>query len=335
MKLKKYPIARVIFMALLLSMVQRSYSDTVESIDPRALSFARSYGEAMRLVSLTKVIEKRFPRLAAEAQNARLGFEQGDLGQSVPALENHLKVMAGAKWTELKTGVDQTVRNLQTMPLTREAAVFKLQEIRDRTNRKKFDAITAGFLAAHPKYSNSVSAEFRDRWIQIFSSENNPRAKGIDFTVSFPGSWTLINPIKPTTIQSFRNNAGAGPITAALIIREVPEIKVLTELQLSNYVDRHIEAGMITPLTKVYSLKKMTLDGCPAIFMDIEEEGKQMDQTLIIRSSEFQIFYKGRKITIAFSFLPAKVMPLTADDFHVKYYEQYKAIANTFSLIRH
>lgn len=168
-----------------------AFSEEFSTKEPRWKQLSQAYGFVLGQQASLELIEKKFPDLEKDVKDAWFIFNSTALGESVKGVEEELHRELGDKWSEYKKGMTAQINSLiQGQELTRQQAIAFLQEVRKRAKGEMPESILTALLSAHSSFAKNPGLELSTGWKQTFRTKGHPKAKGVDFSISFPASWS-------------------------------------------------------------------------------------------------------------------------------------------------
>ncbi len=94
----------------------------------------------------------------------------------------------------------------------------------------RFDADKAYSAKPESRTAQEDVRQFRDGGRKTFSSKGNPKAKGVNFTISYPQSWLASDAERPNIVQKFVSDGGRGLASMMILVNDLglPPGTVLT-----------------------------------------------------------------------------------------------------------
>lgn len=301
--------------------------------EPRWKQLSQAHGFVLGQQASLELIEKKFPDLAQDTKQAWFAFNSSALGESVKGVEAELSSELGAKWPEIKEKMTNQMQDMIAgQQFTREQATAFLAEVKLRGKGELADSIRTALLSAHPRFSANPGLELSEGWKQTFRTKGHPKAKGADFSVSFPASWSKREGNRPNIIQFFQSGAGHGPIMCNLMVKDLPlpaGYKPTAE-ELKDFFQPNELKDMVPDGGTFVDAKYIVLEGSPAGMLVSDQTTQRLDISVTMRMTQF-VTIQGTSM-IFMQFMVAKMPDSTEslDELQKKYLPTYRAIANTF-----
>lgn len=301
--------------------------------EPRWKQLSQAYGFVLGQQASLELIEKKFPDLAQETKQSWFAFNSSALGESVKGVEVELSKELGAKWPELKEKLTSQMQEMIAgQQFTREQSSAFLAEVKLRAKGELPDSIRSALLSAHSRFSANPGLELTEGWKQTFRSKGHPKAKGADFSVSFPASFSKREGNRPNIIQFFQSAAGHGPIMCSLMVKDIPlptGYKPSTE-ELKEFFQPSELKDMVPDGGTFIEAKYIVLDGSPAGMLVSDEVKQRLDISVTMRTTQFVTIQGTSMIFMQFMVGKMPDSKESLDDLQKKYLPTYRAIANTF-----
>jgi hypothetical protein len=327
-------VPSIVFLVVL-ALVGTAFSAEMTTKEPlwRQLSQAYAFIHAQQ-TSLER-IEQKFPDLAKDVKYAWYAFNSTALAECATGVDEELSGIFGEKWAEYEAAMNDQIDSLfEGQEITRQNAVAFLQEVHQRAQGEIPAPILSTLLSANPRFSKNPELELTSGWKQTFRTKGHPKAKGVDFSISFPASWSRREGYRPNIIQVFQNNAGLGPVMCNLVVKTIPlpaDYEPEND-ELEAFFQPKELAGMIPDGSTFIEAKKITLEGLPAGMIIFDQVEKRIDFEFPIRMTQFLTIYNKSMIFVQFG---VTKMPDTSDSLEAlqkKYLPAFKSIANTLVL---
>ena len=329
-------ILRAIWIILIATFITPLFAqDTNDAKEPRWKQLSLAYGFVVGQQASLELVENRFPDLGIETRKTWLAFNSTALGESVKGVEAELAKELGEKWPEYKkTTADQLSELIGKQELTRQQATDFLAEVKQRAKGNIPESIRSTLLSAHPGYAKNPGLEIADGWKQTFRTKDHLKAKGVDFSISFPTSWTKREGNRPNIIQVFQSGAGHGPITCSLMVKNIP-LPVRhkpTEKELKEFFQPDELKNSVPDGGTFIEAKSIILEGSPAGMLVSDHTVQRLDISLSMRMTQFITIQGSSLISIQFAVARTPSLTESLDELQKQYLPTYRVIANTFVL---
>jgi hypothetical protein len=299
--------------------------------EPRWKQLAQGYGFLLGQQNNLKRIEKDFPDLAGDVKQAWFAFQSCALGESLPGVEAELGVLLGENWPAAKERMAaENVAMINGQKVSRAQAVGFLAEVRARAKGQLPENIRTALLSAHPRYAKNSAAELSEGWKQTFRTKDHPKAKGLDFAISLPASWSKREGNRPNIIQFFQSGGGHGPLMCAIMAKTfpLPPGSQLTRKELEEFFRPEELKDLVPEKATFVSAKPLVLEGMPAGLLIADQAAQRLDLSVTLRLVQFITIRDSSIIFIQFSF--AKSPTQSLDDLQQQVLPTCLLIANSF-----
>ena len=320
---------------LTLALAGAASSGEISAKEPRWKQLSQAYGFVVAQQTSLELIEREFPDLAKDVKGAWFAFNSTALGESVKGVEAELARLLGQDWSKYNNDLTAQIDTLITgQDVTRQQAVAFLQEVRQRAIGELPESILATLLSAHTRFARNPGLELLEGWKQTFRTRGHPKAKGVDFSIAFPLSWSRREGNRPNVIQFFQSGAGHGPIMSSLMVRDIPLPAgyELSERELREFFHPNELRHMVPHGGEFIDARAISLEGAPAGILVSDQTIERLDMTVTTRMTQFVTIQE--KSMIFFQFMINKLPDSneSLDELHKNQFPTYRAIVNTFVL---
>jgi hypothetical protein len=211
-----------IALALLFLQCAALAQDALSTKEPKWKQLSQAYGFILGQKFTIDRIAQEYPELSPEIKESWFVFSSCALGESEKSLEEVMEKEYGAQWPALKKEMEsQLSESLGKQPITKTDAIAFLKEVKSRAKGQLPASLRSSLLSVHPRYSRNPSLEIAEGWTQNFRSKDHPKAKGIDFSIQMPTSWSASEGNRPNVVQNFKSEAGHGPLMSTIIVKNL------------------------------------------------------------------------------------------------------------------
>ncbi len=133
---------------------------------------------------------------------------------------------------------------------------------------------------------------------KTYNTADNPKAEGLNVSVTYPETWTAIEGERPNVVQKFQDKGSDANITIGLVIKEFPvDVSVLSDSELKDvYMSPEAQNKMAASGMKILNVNITKHKGDRAVFMDYHNVHEKNGFRGGAASMELQVFYKERLI---------------------------------------
>lgn len=330
----KTHLFRLLFLSLCIPGAIRAQEEFTPKA-PRWKQLSQAYGFVLGQQVSLDLITKNFPTLAKDVKETWFAFNSTALGESFEGVESELTRELGAKWPEFKAQMATQMNDVVgKQEMTLQQANDFLSEVRGRAKGEMPETIRATLLSANPRYSKNPALEIADGWKRIFTTKGHPKAKGADFSISVPASWSKREGNRPNIIQVFRSGSGHGPIMCNLMVKTIPLPAgyTPTKKELKEFFQPDELKQMIPDGAKFVTAQEMVLEGAPAGMLVCDVTKQRLDVKATMRMTQFVTIENKSMIIIQFTVVQLPGTKETLDQLQQKYLPTIKSVANTLVL---
>jgi hypothetical protein len=310
-------------------------SEEVSVTDPRWKQLSQAYGFVLCQQASIELIQEKYPDLARDAKEAAFAFNSTALGASRKGIEEELSNFFGEKWPEHKHELTAKLDSLiGEQKFTRPEAVEFLQSVKKRAKGEIPEVILAALLSANLKFSKNPELELLNGWKQTFRTKGHPKAKGVDFSISLPASWSKREGYRPNIIQFFQSGDGYGPATCSLVVKTMPFPPGYkpTKDEIKEFFQPNELKDMIPDGSTFVAAKTITLENSPAGMLVFDQTQKRLEFEITTRMTQFSTVHDNAMIAIQFALTPMPDSTDTLDSLQEKFLLTFNLIANSFVL---
>lgn len=241
-----------------------------------------------------KTIESKFPALSLTATSAGLNFNY-----SFGRAKNNIKKYLLKQWTQEEIDeIEKTLidKNLQPAikSMTEEQAFLFIEEVNQRAKGK----INSPFLETILFYQfvDHPDEEFTSGYVKPFKTKGHYKAKGSDWSIKLPLSWTSMEADRPNIIRKFISEGGSGNESITLSVMNIPLEKNhnMSKTEIDDFFTESEVKHMIPKGGKFISFKRMTFDRIQGGALEFEYVVKQLDFNLKARSIQYLFIYNNK-----------------------------------------
>ena len=250
-------------------------------------------------------------------------------------IEEELSKMLGSEWFEYKEQMMAQMDILiREQDLTRQQAADFLEEVHQRARGEVPESILATLLSTHSRFTRNPVLELSAGWKQTFRTKGHPKAKGVDFSISFPASWSRREGYRPNVVQFFQSGAGYGTIMCSLMVKDIPlpEGYNLSENEVRNFFVPSELKNLVPDSGVFIDAKTIVLENEPAGMLISDQKVQRLDFALSIRTTQFITIQGKSMIFIQFMLPKMPNSEKSMDELQQKYLPTYRSIVNTFVL---
>ena len=299
---------------------------------------SRAYGFCLGQSNSLSKIEREFPPLAPDVEKARREFDLV-FGPAFINIGKHLQDILKEKWTEYESQLSAQIgKAISSTAVNKDQAQAFLGNVLERSKGKIDSPIVEMLLSYQPEFQKDPTSEFARGFRKTFRTKDHPKAKGLDFQVEYPQSWTNEEGIRLDVVQFLRSANGRGAACAivgmknlaqeakgALSDKDLKQIEQLETPQgcksaaVELFTDsslKEMAAGMGAANVNVLDTRQLVIDRWPGAMVEFTGESQRLDVTLTTFTRMYVVLYKRHLV-----FLHCQVAKLskdTEDDFKIR-----------------
>lgn len=155
-------------------------------------------------------VQREFPELQNSVKIAQLDWS-AVFGKSCERVEERLGWLLADKWDAHKEKIQTSLNeNLTKTQVSRNEAIAFLEIVKKRAKGEIPSPMLETLLIFNPDFIANPVAEMSQGFKRTFRTENHSKAKGIDFQIEYPMSWTAKEGVRPNIIQNIKSDNGFG-----------------------------------------------------------------------------------------------------------------------------
>jgi len=241
-------------------------------------------------------IKTELPELALQAGKAESEFNLA-FGAGEKKILDAMREMLGASFPGYEKKLHEVLASkLASQPITRQLALDFIAQVESRARGELPSPVRETLLSY--QFMGMPAEEFSRGYTGVFRTTGHPKAKGLDFQISYPASWKAAEGDRPNVVQKFMSRNGRGLEIIVLIVKDLPlppGYKMTERELISMFVESELKriagSGFI-------SGKPITLDGHRGGMFVSDEAVQRLDVTLKIRTLQFVTVRRGKLIMV-------------------------------------
>lgn len=147
----------------------------------------------------------------------------------------------------------------------------------------------------------TFSAQLSAQNFQKFTSSKDPRAKGLDFSIEYPSSWTILEPDRPNVVKNIMSPSGSEILV--ILVKKMPGIPDREQLAMVRKIMSTAE-GLPSISIKSRFLggsDKTVIDNLPASTLEYVSLNRVMETDVLARGLTYTILYEDYVVTLMFN----------------------------------
>lgn len=148
------------------------------------------------------------------------------------------------------------------------------------------------------RYASRPASEMIDRKTIRYTSEGNPKAKGVNFSLSVPISWRQSEADRPNTVQQWVSQNGSGDMYMSVMVKRSDDIRGLRFEDLQQLVAEGGVKDFLGENDQLIDASAVHIDGAPAIAFHAAMVRESAGTVIASQVKMYQIFDDGAAITL-------------------------------------
>ena len=258
---------------------------------------ARVYGYLIGQEQSLKFIESSYPEFQQDILLVRLKFQSAypDLKDKTA---NKIIELTGEQGKSLISNMEQQIAANAPKAIPKNQAVEFLKTVENRADGKIENQPTRDFMLAITYFENP-GLEIAEKKTQKFNTKNEPKAKGLDLSITLPLSWTEQEGTTPNTVRSWKSEAGSGASLISLLVRDTGDTR--TKVQVQRAIERKELGNMVNPNGDIKKVIYSEVGNQPGWYAEVELTQKRLEFEIFQTYKNLQVLYGGKTIEIGCS----------------------------------
>lgn len=274
-------------------------ANSIELSKDLIMDMSRTYGYNVGQTYVLDTIKKKYPNLKTQVFLAKNEFDL-KYSRSIKEIELNLsKNMSEKQWNDYKSNIqNQIKKQFNYGNITQNEALNFIEEVKLRSKGNIESPVIETLLTFNEAYQNNPISELNDGFFQRYNSKDNPKAKGVDFTVKIPKSWKSQEANRPNIVRKFTSNNGyiiedAFMESIMLSVYDLPsEVNSLTEQDINDVCNDLPENAVLR------ECKKTNLENLPVIIQRTKLNVSRLENSMSMEFIQYTIFFKNKAILI-------------------------------------
>lgn len=258
---------------------------------------SRTYGYYIGQTYTLDNIKKKYPNLQNEIFLIKNDFDLKYL-KSIKDIEQFFtKNMSKKQWSDFQKMVKDGKKQLNTN-ISYEESLEAIQVVKARIKGDIESPVIETLLMFNPNYQKNPIEELNDKFIQTYNSKDNPKAKGVDFSVKVPKSWKSQEANRPNIVRKFTSNNGyiiedTFIENIMILVYDLPiKVKKLTSQDVTDVCNDIPENSVLR------ECKATTLENLPVVVQRLKLNMKRLENSMNMEVVQYNVFYKNKMIII-------------------------------------
>ena len=136
-----------------------------------------------------------------------------------------------------------------------------------------------------------------------YDSRNEPKAKGVSFSIKYPASWKAEPGERMNIVQRFTSENGLGSEVVTILVKDIPlpQNEKIKESDLDELYSPEGLASFVPKGGTAIKYSETKIDGERAGYVYYIAPFEKANMQLITKAETYMIFYKGKLIAFTFS----------------------------------
>ncbi len=263
------------------------------------LDMGRTYGYYVGQTYALDSIEKKYPNLKNDVFLVKNEFDLKYLKSLKEIEKNFSKHMTKKQWDEFKANTKKKIiEQLNYDYISQQDALNFIQEVKTRATGNIESPVIETLLMFNQTYQKNPISELSDNFFQKYNSKDNPKAKGVNFTVKAPRSWKSEEANRPNIVRKFGSNNGyivddKFMENIMIGVYDLPiQVNSLTQQDITDICNDIPENSILR------ECKKAELENLPVVIQRIKMNMSRLENSITIEVIQYNIYFKNKLIMI-------------------------------------
>lgn len=277
-------------------------------------------------------IRKEFPELRNSVNIAQLDWSTV-FGKSCETVEDRLSRLLADKWVAHRDKIQAAgIENLSKTQISRDDAISFLEIVKKRTKGEIPSPMLETLLIFNPDFMANPVAEMLQGFKRTFRTANHSKAKGVDFQIEYPMSWTAKEGVRPNIIQFIKSENGFGMDSIMLMVKDIPLFKgrKLTSREKALMFAPSNIKNLVPDDVVFISAKPIVLDAQKGAMLVFDQVAERVDLKMKIRHVQFVTSYGDKMITVNCAIGVTDESSSKLDERYKRLEPLFKLVANSF-----
>ena len=274
-------------------------ANSIELSKNLIMDMSRTYGYNMGQTYVLDAIEKKYPSLKTQVFQVKHEFDL-KYSKSIKEIELNLsKNMSEKQWNDYKSNFEKEMqKQFNYDNITQDEALNFMEEVKSRTKGNIESPVIETLLTFNEAYQKNPISELNDGFFQRYNSKDNPKAKGVDFTVKVPKSWKSQEANRPNIVRKFTSNNGyiiedTFMESIMLLVYDLPiEVNSLTQQDVNDVCNDLPENAVLR------ECKKTNLENLPVIIQRTKLNVTRLENSMSMEVIQYNVYFKNKLIMI-------------------------------------
>jgi len=289
---------------------------------------SQAYGFEVGQTYSLDLIKAKYPSLEPQIKIAQLKF-QTSFGNSLLTIDSILS-SEGNEWKKIKSQLTEQVKaSININNYNKDQLNDFILLVENRAKGEIPIPIIGTLLTFNPKYLKNPTREFTDGFKYRYSSEDNAKAKGVNFHLDLPHSWLAKEGNRPNIVQKFVSQNGHGLAMMLVLVLTIPDVNSVTEAEIKELAQSEEIKDMLPKGSQFINGGFVKIDNLPGVYQEYKFLQTQIDNEVLMHTINYNVYYKNKMISIQGSVGSSKDDEKNTDSIFLKYKELFKSIAGS------
>jgi len=327
--MSKYRSLRLAFTILIFLICKVSLSQTNNNRTKES-RILEAYGYLKGQEYQLNKIREQHSNLSISVLQTELKFKVS-FGIAIIEIQRYLKNLLADKFSNMDLEYhEQVVKIFGSQKMSSDEALTFLDEVKTRSKGNIPSPILETLL--HFNYINNPSKEFSAGYVKTFRTKGHPKAKGTDWQIKVPLSWSQKEGDRPNIIQMFQSEYGDGNESISIMVQELPKDLGLSKSDLNEIFLEENMKVFVPKNAKYLSSKKLILDNYNGGVLEMEIQMQRLDIMIKMRVLQFMLIKKD-KLFMLMAGTGSPIVDLNLSKEMEKYRPLFNQVANSIVVL--
>lgn len=257
-----------------------------------------------------------YPSLKISILIARLKWDSV-FSDSISSINAQLKFLLKEEWDDAYDKYKELVKgHIDSQTISFEDATVFIQEIELRSKGHMPYPIAGALINNIPAIRDRPVLEYIRNFKQKISSKETPKAKGLNFDIEYPMSWSFQEGKRPNVLWLTKSQYGNIVSTSTVhLVSKMAEIDESDLLAISSeevanniFTLESLQSQTLSHSPSNIDYKRITIDGCHAARIEYDGHNVGVVGTIDFFQRSYFILYKNYLLTINFQIVQDKML---------------------------
>jgi len=294
-----------------------------------------AYGYCLGQTLTLDGIARKFPKLSGKVKYAKYRFHD-KFGKSVTNIKEIMETKSQGRWKQVHAQIMSQLQDhlrIESASMSYRDAVAFLDDVDRRTKGEIPSPILETLLILNPDYRENPAQEIADKFTKRYSCDGSGKAKGVQFHLDYPSSWSSEPGNRPNIVRVFASENGKGKETILVLIKTIP-VDVIQEMKAIGFPEKITknELKSFMPAASTYcGSNPVTIEGVPGCWFEFLVSSSRMGVEISTRTRIYLLIHDNKWIQIQCSIVSASRKNLLKEEMN-RFDPLFKLVANSFVL---